>query len=257
MSPVQLDIIVVGGGIGGLSTALALRRAGHTVTVLESSSWLREAGAAVAVPPNATRALMGLGIDLRRDAKAARLKASKEYHFARDSGPPKFGKHGDGRDLPWGVGSQALGIQHLFFLAHRVDLHDALKVKCTNAEGPGTPVRVLLSSRVVAWNAAGTVRLHTGSEMQADLVIAADGVHSCAHEAILGYSVPAMPGGITAIRFVLNTADILNDPVTASIMDDGPGCFTYYMNADRTSYLLRYPCHKSVPASGQCKLKHR
>lgn len=246
--PVQLTVLVVGGGIGGLSAALALRRQGHLVTVLESSAWLREAGAAVAVPPNATRALLQLGVDPRVDAHSALLRNSKEYHFTAGDHSTKFGEGGHGRDIPWAARSKALGYQHLFYMAHRVDLHEAIKTKCLSPDGVGVPVKVELSARVVAWDAAGMVQVQQEGgktkTMQADLIVAADGIHSMAHEAVLGRKVPAEPSGITTIRFMLKTEDLLNDPLTARIMDDGPGCFTFYVDADRKAYLLRYPCHK-------------
>jgi 2-polyprenyl-6-methoxyphenol hydroxylase-like FAD-dependent oxidoreductase len=238
---VKLNVVVVGGGIGGLTAALALRRQGHTVTVLESSSHLREVGAAVAVPPNATRALIKSGIDLITDAKGTLFRNSLQYHFKPDE-VPKFGESGQGRQLPWS--RRVLEYRHLFYLTYRVDLHNALKNKCLGSEGPGEPVDVRLASRVVAWDSAGSVKLHNGEKMSADLIVAADGVHSIAHECILGYMVPAVPSGITATRFVLRTEDILNDPSTAPMMDDGDGCFTFYGSSDNKVYLLRYPCHK-------------
>jgi salicylate hydroxylase len=246
MPHIQLRVIVAGGGIAGLTAALALRRQGHAVTVVESSAWLREAGLAVAVPPNATRTLIELGIDPKRDAKAATLRTSQEYHFLSKDASPKFGENGDSQPLPWASRATATNLQGLFFLAHRIDLHNALKDKCVSPAGPGKPVEVLLSSRVVGWDPAGSIKLQGGREMHADLIVAADGIHSLAHESILGRRVPVIPSGVTTIRFLLKTEDILNDPATASVMDDGPGSFTFYVNADRSTYLLRYPCHKSA-----------
>ena len=54
--------IVVGAGIGGLSTAIALRRIGVEATVFERAGELKEIGAGVALAANAVRALRGLGL---------------------------------------------------------------------------------------------------------------------------------------------------------------------------------------------------
>lgn len=56
------DVIVVGGGIGGMGTALALARSGLTVRVLERAAEFREVGAGLQVGPNAVRALERLGV---------------------------------------------------------------------------------------------------------------------------------------------------------------------------------------------------
>jgi len=55
-------IIIAGAGIGGLTAALALTRAGYRVVVLEQSMRLEEAGAGIQLSPNATSALSGLGL---------------------------------------------------------------------------------------------------------------------------------------------------------------------------------------------------
>jgi 2-polyprenyl-6-methoxyphenol hydroxylase-like FAD-dependent oxidoreductase len=55
--------IVVGGGIGGLATALALRRIGWRATVLERAPELGEVGAGMSQAPNALRALAELGVE--------------------------------------------------------------------------------------------------------------------------------------------------------------------------------------------------
>jgi salicylate hydroxylase len=233
MTNIKLNVVVVGGGIAGLTTALALRKQGHMIIVVESSSWLKEAGAAVALPPNSSRTLMHLGVDVKNDVKAARLQSTKEYHFTRTDRPPKFGDNGDGRVIPWAGRCKDLGLINFFFMAHRVDLHDAIRHECISTDGPGQPVEIILASKVVAWDSVGSITLQNGEQMHADLIVAADGVHSIAHEAILGWSVPARPSGITAMRFLLKTQDILDDPKTASFMDDGPGCFSYYADASR------------------------
>src|SRR5476651_1030746 len=57
----ELQIAIVGGGIGGLTTALALRARGLNVTVFEQASVLREIGAGVSIHPNAALLLQRLG----------------------------------------------------------------------------------------------------------------------------------------------------------------------------------------------------
>ena len=244
MSSIQLKVVIVGGGIGGLTAALALRRQGHALTVFESSSWLQETGAAVGIPPNAARVLIELGIDPKQDTKGAALQRTNHYEFTGMDRPPRFGKDGDGKHIPWAERVRAMGLQNLYWFAHRVDLHDAIKKKCVNPEGAGIPVKITLASKVVAWNPAGSIKLDNGTHITADLIIAADGIHSGAHEIILGHRFPVKPSGITNMRFLLNTSDILDDPDTAKLLDDGPGCFAFYANSDRKAYLLRFPCRK-------------
>ncbi len=58
----QLNIIICGGGLGGLGAAIALRRKGHNVTVLESAPALNEVGAGIQIPPNSTKILAEYGL---------------------------------------------------------------------------------------------------------------------------------------------------------------------------------------------------
>ena len=57
-----MKIAIVGGGIGGLTAALALSQSSHEVTVFERSAGIREIGAGVQISPNASRLLHSLGL---------------------------------------------------------------------------------------------------------------------------------------------------------------------------------------------------
>lgn len=58
----SLHVLIVGGGLGGLSTAIAASLAGHRVTVLEAASKLSEVGAGIQLTPNVTRLLRRWGV---------------------------------------------------------------------------------------------------------------------------------------------------------------------------------------------------
>ena len=60
--PSTRHVIIAGAGIGGLTAALALARAGLRVTVLEQAPQLEETGAGIQLSPNATRVLIALGL---------------------------------------------------------------------------------------------------------------------------------------------------------------------------------------------------
>ncbi|KAF4624142.1 hypothetical protein G7Y89_g14032 [Cudoniella acicularis] len=53
----SFNIIICGGGLGGLAAAIALKRKGHQVAVLESATELAEIGAGIQIPPNSSRIL--------------------------------------------------------------------------------------------------------------------------------------------------------------------------------------------------------
>lgn len=134
-----LEIIIVGAGIAGLSAGISLRRAGHHVRILERSALNNEVGAAINVPPNASRALLAWGVD----PVASRFVPVRGIMNAVGAtlAPTMDAPLGEWVSLVYGA---------TLYFAHRVDLHEALRALATGA-GPGEPVDLELETTVVVY----------------------------------------------------------------------------------------------------------
>ncbi|KAH7360729.1 salicylate hydroxylase [Rhexocercosporidium sp. MPI-PUGE-AT-0058] len=229
-----LNILIAGAGIAGLSAAISCRHAGHNVQLFERSALNNELGAAIHICPNASRGLLAWGMDPMR-ARFVTCKKSfraygktlEKFHEADDSYvTEKFGS-------PW-------------FFAHRVDLHEELKLLATQHEGEGKPAVVHLNSKVVKYDTeAGSILLSNGETYTGDLVIAADGVHTGAVEAILGSPNRAWPttNYNFAYRFLIPTADLITDPETVQFTEDDDGRVKIFVEEGRR--LVWYPCRNN------------
>ena len=180
-----MDVAVIGAGIGGLTAALALARAGLTVRVYEQAPALREVGAGIQLAPNATRLLHRLGLAGALAGVAVRPACTEVRRWD------------DGRIL-W---SQPLGdtVEARFgapyYHLYRPDLLAVL----ANALPSGI---LRLGHRLIALEEQGDdVRLGFagGESAGADVVIGADGIHSTVREALLGAESPRFSGS-TAYR---------------------------------------------------------
>ena len=157
-----MRITIVGGGIGGLTTAIALHRRGHEVAVYERSAELREAGAGITLWPNAMRVLFDLGVG---DAVA-----SRGTHLALATM-----RTADGKTL--GVTETAALERHFGAPAialHRADLQAALVEAL-----PGDVLHLgATCSGVTVDRERPRVHFLDRPNVESDLVIGADGIHS-------------------------------------------------------------------------------
>jgi salicylate hydroxylase len=217
MSSVR-KVIISGAGIAGLATALALRQRGVAVTVLEQASELREAGAGLQIAPNGSRVLQALGLGQAVEAVACEA-AAKEVRLW-DSGRrwPLFDLGDDAR--------ARFGAP--YWMLHRGDLQQVLTA-ALEAAAPGalhTGVRV---ERTETLGDAVRVTAADGRVFEADVMVAADGVHSAQRRAVFGEGSPDFTG-LMAWRAVVPTARLAPDlctPVGVNWVGPGGHVVTY------------------------------
>lgn len=226
-----MDINIVGSGICGLTAAIGLRRAGHRVKIFERASTATAFGAGVVLGHNISLVLTEYGLDWKA-ANCNRGDGIVVYDGVKM-------KHLSTTDMDLAEYEPRPGIKQ--YLAHRVDLQHALVDLATNAGGPGQPVDIIYNANVVSYDSEqGSLTLHTGEVYTADLVVAADGVHSRAPAHLLGHEFNAKHTGTSVVRFMLPTESLRSDPATQCLLDD-PGVAAFYISANREKYLLRYP----------------
>ena len=169
------DVIVVGGGIGGLSAAFALARKGLRVRVLERSGEFGEVGAGIQIAPNCTRILGEYGLL----DEAERLGVLPRNMVMKDALDGTELTRLDLADLGRRYGSP-------YMVIHRSDLHGMFLRACQ-----GAGVELLTSRHVTGYeNTAAGARalLGDGGAEEAPLVIAADGLRSVAREQLVADS---------------------------------------------------------------------
>jgi salicylate hydroxylase len=180
------DVVIVGGGIGGLTAAACLTQAGLHVQVLEQAHQFGEVGAGVQLGPNATRVLGRLGLgDALRDM-GVRPAAVRLMRWA-DSTPLTEQPLAAAAEREFGAP---------YYTLYRPDLIDLLAAHLPpNAVRLGTAVtgiRTTDDGRVA-------VQLDDGTDEVADIVIGADGTHSTIRAATVG-DLAARFSGMAAYR---------------------------------------------------------
>lgn len=176
------DILVAGGGIGGLAAALALSRQGAGVQLIEQARAFAEVGAGVQIGPNVTRILRDWGLEpgLRLVASFPHALVARDARSGRELG-----------SLPLGERAERL-YGAPYACIHRADLHRLL-LEAVQAQG----VPLLLNQRVAeVHQQAGQVSVRTeqGLARQPSLLVGADGLWSCSRQALGLHDSPRFTG---------------------------------------------------------------
>ena len=197
------QIAICGGGLGGLTAALALTRRGFDVTVYEQTERLAEVGAGLQLAANATRVFAELGV-LDRIAALASVPQGKRVRLWDSGESWKLFDLG-------AVSQEKYGSPYL--MVHRADLQSVL----IDAFAEIAPGRLVLSKRLTGIDQTGdrpTLKFADGTQASADVVVGADGVHSVVRRELFG-ATEATFSGCMAWRGVVDAGtlpDALREP---------------------------------------------
>ncbi|BAJ31598.1 MULTISPECIES: 3-hydroxybenzoate 6-monooxygenase [Kitasatospora] len=176
-------VIIAGGGIGGLATALSLARSGHRATVLERSATFAEIGAGIQLGPNAFHALDRLGVGRNVRERAVFID---ELRFMDGTTGEKVAA----MEL---TGAYRERFGNPYAVVHRGDLYQPLLAACRELDG----VELLADAAVRdhAQDGTGvTVRTTDGRTFRGAALVGADGIRSTVRAAVLGDGEPRVSG---------------------------------------------------------------
>ena len=187
-------IAIVGGGIGGLTAGLALQQAGFDPIIYERAPMFGEVGAGLSISPNATHGLNALGFAdwIARHAN----EPLEQCLFHGETG--ELLRTFDRRNTAETFGAAYVQV-------HRADLHEAL------VERFGLR-RCSLGAELVGIEADGTLAFADGTQLQHDVVIAADGLRSVVRGALFDPEPPQFSGHV-AWRALVDAALLVPDYV--------------------------------------------
>lgn len=178
-----MDILIAGGGIGGLTAALCLARQHHKVTLFEQASEISEVGAGLQIGANGMKVLRALGLE----------SAIEKLAFEPEKIDLRFGKSGRTIfEIPLGeTGKTRWGAP--YYQMHRADLLSIL----LEAASQNPNIAFKTDARVTGYNQTPdgiSINFEAGTTLSGDLLIGADGIHSVIRDQMHGPEAPDFMG---------------------------------------------------------------
>ena len=207
----DLRIAVIGAGIGGLSAALGLLRAGLRPRVYEQVPQLGEVGAGLSVSPNAVKGLRFLGLDARLREIAYEPPQQVTCHFR--TGEPL---------LTIDRGDTGTRYGAPYYQLHRADLH-AIIAEAVRALDPDAIVTNRAFERIGRGASALQVHFAGGLVEPADIVIGADGWRSSVRALEFGVLPPEFSGYVAWRGLAPMTSLTERQFAPGSAVSIGPG----------------------------------
>ncbi|HVB89429.1 MAG TPA: FAD-dependent monooxygenase, partial [Beijerinckiaceae bacterium] len=208
---------IVGGGIGGLTLALALLRSGLDATVFEQARQFGRVGADVNLTPNAVRALDGLGLGEAIRASAARptQRLSRRWDTGEITSRIEMSEAAE-----------------TLYQAPQLTLHRADLLEALDSALPAGAIRFGKRVSGVASNGnSARLSFEDGSSAEFDILIGADGIHSIVRAAMFGQEHPRFTG-VVAYRAIV-PREKTNVP--------GLDAFTKWWGPDPRSQIVTFP----------------
>ncbi len=210
--PKSESILIVGGGLGGLTTALALARRGRSSCVLEGAPEFGAIGYGIQFGPNVFHVFDRLGLTEQVMA-VADLPAAVLMMDALS-----------GRELvriPTGASFRAR-FKHPYIVVHRVDVHNVLLDACRHNDA----IELVSDAMVTGFQDRGdgvAVMTADGRRFSGTALVAADGVRSLFRQKLIGDGEPR-PIGYVALRTIVPMSELKADvPRDCVVLWGGPG----------------------------------
>lgn len=206
----KTSVSIVGAGIGGLASALALARLGFTVRVFEQATELGEVGAGIQISPNGLAVLKALNVDRDLERCSLRANAVELCDFKQGSLVARL-------DLT----TYASDLTYLF--AHR---QDVIRVLFEGCKAAGV---VFTFGEILKNTTDTTLEFVSGLCVTSDFIVGADGLKSVVRQALNGDVKPFFTGQVAYRAIVPN---VINQGQLARI----------HMGAK--AHIVSYPLHK-------------
>ena len=214
-----MKVAIAGAGIGGLTLAALLHRAGHDVEMVEKAGAFGEIGAGIQISPNGTRILEAIGLS----AALARVGTTPRRLVAR-----RWQDDSELMAQPMGAAPiQRYGFA--YYNIYRPDLIDMLASAAAEV-----PIR--FGAEAVAARNTGSgaaLELADGDSVEADVVVGADGIHSAVRDSLFGQT-PSRFSELVAYRALVPRERVADLPVEATNRQ-GPGqhLVSYFVGAQQ------------------------
>ena len=219
------DVLIIGGGIGGLALALSLHQAGVSCRVLESAPEIRPLGVGINLLPHAMRELSELGL---QDRLAARAIETRTLAYYSRHGQPIIS---DTRGRYAGYDWPQLSI-------HRADLHDVLLEAARARLGDDAVQLDRRCTRIDQDGSGVTVHFDNAAPQAGKVAIGCDGIHSAVRRQLFPDEGPPKYSGVNMWRGAVHWPEFLGGDTMIST-----GWFT-------VGKTVIYPIRPGTPETG-------